>query len=166
MNRYILHHKHNTSMDESTISSLSATNAQRALLIFYDLTPNAMWKNEQKPSREDMERIVNEIQISAPTNIKPTLDDLCSEKTGITRNVSIGLLKEYYRYSELKPYVTEAISQATKPTKAAIPFMLPIVVIFLLSFHIGYKEGQWYFYYDPDKIAEHLDVILKLVAPP
>ena len=112
------------------ISALTSEQAQKTLLIFYDLVPNSMWANGMKLSPRDVEAMADEIQEEAPADVQSMLNVLLSGKDSeIKRIASKNLLREFYEYRDLQPYIQEAMSRAKEPTMAPIPLLIGAYII-------------------------------------
>lgn len=120
------------------ISTLTPEQAQKAVLIFYDLVPDSMWSDEIKLSSRDVEAFVDDILKTAPDDVRQILNALMSDENDETKGtVSRNLLQELYEYHDLQPYVHKAVSKALEPTMAPIPLFIGAYIIAMAMMSIS-----------------------------
>jgi hypothetical protein len=127
-------------MDQS-ITSLSPEQAQRALMIFYDLLPDHFWEGGQKPSAAEIGATAEELQENAPPDIKPLVDVLLAEDGEVEKGEAAKILLDiFYNQDSLRSLVAQATEQARQPHMAPIPLIVGAVVVLLSGVRV--KVGQ------------------------
>jgi len=141
------------------ISSLTVEQAQRALLLFYDMLPNELWEGQTKLSVAEIEALADELQDSAPTEIQPIINTLLTgDDKAVKGEAAKMLLQELWQYELLRPYVEQAVTRAEEPHMAPIPIVIGafIIVLAVLPGEIPTKYG-------PIKFG-HLEDAAKLIG--
>jgi hypothetical protein len=116
---------------KSDIASLTTDQAQRALLLVYDLLPAESWARGQKPRVANLRAFVERLEENAPTEIQPFLRALHAQdnpelKGGVAKEV----LERLSANELVRPYVAQAVLQSREP-HMSIP---PEIVYLLLGF--------------------------------
>ena len=126
---------------EQAIASLSPEQAQRALMIFYDLLPDDFWEGGQKPSAAEIGATAEELQEEAPADVKPLVDAMLTEggevEKGEAAKVLLGL---FYEQDSLRSFVEQAVEQAQQPHMSPIPLIIGAVVVLLSG--VRFKAGR------------------------
>lgn len=116
-------------MDQS-IASLSPEQAQRALIVFYDLLPADAWEGGAKPSAARLESVAERLQDDAPDDVRPVLDTLLAEgNEGEKGEMAKAVLAAFHERGELRAYVEQATKQARQPHMAPIPLIVGAVIV-------------------------------------
>jgi hypothetical protein len=131
---------------EQSIASLSPQQAQRALLIFYDLLPADLWEGSKKPSAAKIESTVEKLQEEMTEDVRPVVQALLNaggegEKGGAAKAV----LNMFYEKQSLRGFVEQAVRQAQQPHMSPIPLMFGEVAILLAAMpkDVDQANGQW-----------------------
>lgn len=126
---------------EQSIASLSPEQAQRALMIFYDLLPGDFWEGGAKPSAADIEATAEELKDDAPEDVRPVVDALLAgggeEGKG---EVAKAVLSMFYEQEPLRGVVEQAAKQAQQPHMAPIPLIIGAVIVILAALP---REVDW-----------------------
>lgn len=141
------------------ISSLTVEQAQRALLLFYDMLPNELWEGQTKLSVAEIEALADELQESAPIEIQPIINTLLTgDDKAVNGEAAKMLLQELWQFELLRPYVEQAVTRAEEPHMAPIPIVIGafIIVLAVLPREIPTKYG-------PIKLG-HLEDAAKLIG--
>jgi hypothetical protein len=126
---------------EHIITSLSAEQAQRALMSFYDLLPGDFWEGGVKPSAANLEATVEQLQEDAPDNVRPVVAALLAEGSEEEKGAAAkAVLNMFYQQEELRGFVEQAAEQAQQPHMAPIPLIIGAVILFLGAVP---KEIKW-----------------------
>lgn len=116
------------------IAALTPDQAERALLLFYDLLPRENWEGGNKPSEARIEDLADKLQDKAPADIQPFLGSL---RTGAdettTGEVARILLQQFAQIDSLRPYVEQAAVRSEEPHMALDPLTLGAFTIMLLA---------------------------------
>jgi hypothetical protein len=113
------------------IASLTPEQAQRALLFFYEISPDDLWEG-QKPSQIDIKAWVEELQEEAPVEIQPFLTTLLNEPDQLHRGeIAKILLSKFAEYPPLLPHVEKAATRATEPCMAPLPVVMGALILAL-----------------------------------
>jgi len=127
------------------IASLTIEQAQRALLLFYDLLPDEFWEGRIKPSVAEIEASADEIQDNAPSEIQRFFSALNTEGNGVKKGeMARLLLQNFSQYEPLQPYVDQAVTLSAEPHMAPIPVIIGayIVILAALPTKIEAKKGK------------------------
>ena len=129
---------------EQSIMSLSPEQAQRALVIFYDLLPGDFWEGGAKPSAARLEFTAERVQENATEDVRPVVDALLAEGSeGEKGEVAKALLGTFYGQDELRGFVEQATQQARQPHMAPLPLIVGAVIVLLAALpkEVNWKEG-------------------------
>ena len=151
------------------IHSLTAQQAQRALLSFYDLLPEEFWEGAGKPSSVELKASVEDAQEEAPAEIGSLIGSLLSkEGQELKGALAKTLLDRFATYSPLRVYIEQALEDAIKPHMAPVSLIIGAVLVALgaLTFDAGKTETQhddgsgektitaeWHVRFNLDKLA-------------
>ena len=130
---------------EQSIASLSPEQAQRALVIFYDLLPADFWEGGTKPSAARLESTAERVQENAPEDVRPVVDALLAEGNEEEKGeVAKALLGTFYGREDLRGFVEQATRQARQPHMAPIPLIVGAVIVLLAALpkEVNWKEGK------------------------
>ena len=95
------------------ISSLSAEQAQRALLIFYDTLPALSWARGQKPASANLRALSERLEEQAPSEVHQLIQELRAEHNAeIKGDVAKAILLQLAANEMAWPYVEQAVSQS------------------------------------------------------
>jgi hypothetical protein len=133
---------------EQSITSLSPEQAQRALIIFYDILPDDLWEGGTKPSAAKLESAAERLQEDAPDDVRPVVDTLLAEgNEGEKGEVAKAVLATFYEQDELRVFVEQATQQAQQPHMAPIPLIVGAVIVLLAALpkDVDLKEKKWKF---------------------
>jgi hypothetical protein len=126
---------------EQVITQLSPEQAQRALMIFYDLLPGDFWEGGVKPSVAKLEATAEQLQEDAPDDVRPVVEAMLAEGSEEEKGEAAkAVLGMFYEQEELRGYVEQATEQAQQPHMAPIPLIIGAVIIFLGAVP---KEIKW-----------------------
>lgn len=128
------------------ITSLTSEQAQRAILLFYDLLPHELWEDQTKPSVARMETLADRLQEKVPADIQPFLNSLRTEGDATRKGeVAKVLLGSFSQRESLHPYVEQAISRSAEPHMAPIPLDIGtiLIVMAVLSLEINAEGKGW-----------------------
>jgi hypothetical protein len=131
-------------MNNSSIDQLSSTQAQHALLIFYDLLPASMWPADRKPSAAELEAVSENVQDAATGPTAQAVQALLAEGNDTLKGeASRSLLRRFQEAEELRPLVEQAIARARQPDMG-IPLLIGAFIVGLAVLpRIEYvKEGK------------------------
>lgn len=134
-------------MDQS-IASLSHEQAQRALMIFYDLLPGDFWEGGKKPSAVKLKYTAEKLQDQAPEDVRPVVDALLAEGREEEKGEAAkAVLTIFYEQESLRGYVEKATQQAQQPHMAPIPLIIGAVIVILAALpkEIDRKKGTMKF---------------------
>jgi hypothetical protein len=153
------------------IAMLTPEQAERALLLFYDLLPREGWDGGNKPTQARMEDLADKLQENAPADIQSFLGSLRTggDEAG-TGEVTRMLLQQLAQMDSLRPYVEQAVARSEEPHMALDPFTLGACVIVLLAAmssktKISVKDGAMTFEHTggaPKLVHELAGVVGKL----
>ena len=116
------------------IERLTPEQAERALLLFYDLLPREGWEGGNKPTQARMEDLADKLQDNAPADIQSFLGSLrTGDGEAGTGEVAKILLQQFAEMDSLRPYVEQAAARSEEPHMALDPFTLGACVIVLLA---------------------------------
>lgn len=119
---------------EQSIMSLSPEQAQRALIVFYDLLPGDFWEGGAKPSAAKLESAVERLHDDAPDEVMPVLDALLAEGNEEEKGeMAKAVLVAFHEQEELRAYVEQATQQARQPHMAPIPLIVGAVIVILAA---------------------------------
>lgn len=135
---------------EQSIATLSAEQAQQALMIFYDLLPDELWEGGAKPSPVKIESTVERLEDEAPESIRPVVAALVGEggeeKKGEAAKAVLGM---FYEQESLRELVERAAQQSKNPHLAPLPQVIGGMIVLLaclpkdmISKHGPYKLRQ------------------------
>lgn len=130
------------------IETLTPEQAERALLLFYDLLPPESWDGGNKPSRARIEDLADKLQENAPADIQSFLGSLrTGEDETTTGEVAKIVLQQFAQMDSLRPYVEQAAARSEEPHMALDPFTLGACAIVLLAamsskIKISVKDGS------------------------
>ena len=133
---------------EQLIASLSPEQAQRALMIFYDLLPGDFWEGGRKPSTAKIESTVEQLQEDATEDVQPVIAALLAEggeeEKGEAAKAVLGI---FYEQESLRGFVEQATQQAQQPHMAPIPLIIGAVIVLLAALpkDVDRKQGKWKF---------------------
>src|SRR5690242_1685751 len=120
-------------MDEQ-IETLSAEQAQRALLLFYDLLPGTMWEDGQKPSAADIDAWADELQHETSQEARNFVETLqASENATLRAEPAKKLLAYFAQYPPFVPYIEQAVARTREPHMMPIPALIAPLITFLTS---------------------------------
>ncbi len=126
---------------EQSITQLSPEQAQRALMIFYDILPGDFWEGGAKPSAARLEATAERLQEDAPDDVRPVVDAMLTEGGSEGKGEAAkAVLDMFYEQQELRGYVEQAVEQAKQPHMAPIPLIIGAVILFLGAVP---KEIKW-----------------------
>ncbi len=116
------------------IAAMTPEQADRALLLFYDLLPRDSWEAGNKPSEGRIEDLADKLQENAPAEIQSFLDSLrAAEDEATTGEVAKVLLGQFAQVDSLRPHVEQAVARSEEPHMALDPLTLGACVIVLLA---------------------------------
>lgn len=130
---------------EQSITSLSPEQAQRALVIFYDLLPGDFWEGGTKPSAARLESTAERVQEHAAEDVRPVVDALLAEGNEEEKGeVAKALLGAFHERDELRGFVEQATRQAQQPHMAPLPLIVGAVIVLLAALpkEVNWKEGK------------------------
>ncbi len=133
---------------EQSITSLSPEQAQRALMVFYDLLPADFWEGGTKPSAAKLESTAERLQEGAPDEVRPVVDTLLAEGNEEEKGeMAKAVLATFYEQDELRVFVEQAARQARQPHMAPIPLIVGAVIVLLAALpkDVDLKEKKWKF---------------------
>ncbi len=124
------------------ISSLTAEQAQRALLTFFDLLPDDLWKDQSKPSVARLETLADRMEGSAPDEVRAALKILRSEgNAGVKGEVAKVILDACRGQDALLPYVEQALAKSSEPHMMAIdPVTIGVIITVLAALSSKYRK--------------------------
>jgi len=131
---------------EQSVASLSHEQAQRALMIFFDLLPGDFWEGGKKPSAVKLKYTAEKLQDDAPEDVRPVVDALLAagreEEKG---EAAKAVLTIFYEQESLRGYVEKATEQAQQPHMAPIPLIIGAVIVILAALpkKIDWKNKQY-----------------------
>lgn len=115
------------------VASLSTEQAQRALLLFYDLLPAGSWQ-DGKPSEARVEALTDELREDGPPEAQALLAKLDeSDDPRIAAEVARVLLNQFADQPATRPYVETAVERAGEPHLMLIETVVLIGVLAVLS---------------------------------
>jgi|SRR6516225_8005613 hypothetical protein len=95
------------------ISSLSTEQAQRALLIFYDILPPQSWARGQKPASANLRALAERLEALAPSEVGQFIEELRNEQNAQFKGaVAKAILLQLAANEMARPYVEQAVSEA------------------------------------------------------
>ena len=122
---------------EQSIESLSLEQAQRALMIFYDLLPSDFWEGGAKPSAAEIEATAEELQDEATENVRPVVDALLAKGREEERGgAAKAVLNMFYEQESLRGFVEQAARQAQQAHMAPIPAIIGAVIVLLAGVRV------------------------------
>lgn len=133
---------------EQSIASLSPEQAQRALIIFYDLLPDNFWEGGIKPLPARIESTSERLHSDAPEDLQPVLEALLvegrEEEKGAAAKTVLSL---FYDQESLRGFIEQAAKQAQEPHMAPIPLIIGAVIVLLAALpkDVDTKQGRWKF---------------------
>jgi hypothetical protein len=133
---------------EQSIASLSPEQAQRALMIFYDLLPGDFWEGGTKPSAAKLESTAERLLDDAPEDVQSVVDVLLAEGGEEEKGEAAkAVLSIFYEQDELRGFVEQATQQAQQPHMAPIPLIIGAVIVILAALpkEVDKKKGKWKF---------------------
>ena len=133
---------------EQSIASLSAEQAQRALMNFYDLLPGDFWEGGTKPSAARLESAAEQLQEEAPEDVRPVVEGLLAEGNEEEKGeVAKAVLATFYEQEELRGFVEQAARQAQQPHMAPLPLLVGAVIVLLAALpkDVDLKGKKWKF---------------------
>lgn len=133
---------------EQSITSLSPEQAQRALMVFYDLLPADFWEGGTKPSAAKLESAAERLQEDASEEVRPVVDTLLAEGNEEEKGeMAKAVLATFYEQDELRVFVEQATRQARQPHMAPIPLIVGAVIVLLAALpkDVDLKEKKWKF---------------------
>jgi hypothetical protein len=131
---------------EQSITSLSHEQAQRALMIFYDLLPGDFWEGGKKPSAVKLKLTAEKLQDDAPEDVRPVVDVLLAEGREEEKGEAAkAVLSIFYEQESLRGYVETATHQAQQPHMAPLPLIIGAVIVILAALpkKIDWKNKQY-----------------------
>ena len=155
------------------IAALTPEQAERALLLFYDLLPREGWESGNKPTEARIEVLADKLQDNAPADIQSFLGSLrTGDDEATTGEVAKILLQQFAQIDSLSPYVEQAAARSEEPHMALDPLTLGACVIVMLAAmssetKISVKDGELGFQYTggaPKLVRELKEVVEKLPA--
>lgn len=129
---------------EQSIASLPPEQAQRALMIFYDLLPGDFWEGGKKPSAVKLKYTAEKLQGDAPEDVRPVVDALLAEGGEAEKGEAAkAVLSIFYEQESLRGFVEQATQQAQQPHMAPIPLIIGAVIVILAALpkEIDLKKG-------------------------
>lgn len=133
---------------EELIASLSPEQAQRTLMIFYDLLPGDYWEGGKKPSSAKIESTAERLQDNAPEDVQPVVAALLAEGGEEEKGEAAkAVLSIFYEHESLRGFVEQAAQEAQQPHMAPIPLIIGAVIVILAALpkDVDTKKGQWKF---------------------
>ena len=116
------------------IESLTPEQAQRALLMFYDLLPSTNWEDGNKPSSARMDALADRLLKNSPEGIQPFLGSLHTGNDPLVRGETARVvLQQFAQIDALAPYVTQAMTRSLEPHMMIDPISIGAIVIVLLA---------------------------------
>jgi hypothetical protein len=131
---------------EQSIASLSPEQAQRALLIFFDILPGDIWEEGGKPSASKLESAAERVQEEATDEVRPVVEAMLAEgNEGVKGEAAKAVLNEFYEREELRGYVEQAAQQAQQPHMSPIPLIIGAVIVLLAAIpkDVDFKQKRW-----------------------
>lgn len=131
---------------EQSIASLSPEQAQRALVIFYDLLPGDFWEGGAKPSAAKLESTAERLQEHATEDVRPVVDALLAEGSEEEKGeVAKALLGTFHEREELRGFVEQATMQTREPHMSPLPLIIGAVIVLLAALpkEVDLKEKKW-----------------------
>lgn len=129
---------------EQSIASLSPEQAQRALMIFYDLVPGDFWEGGKKPSAVKLKYTAEKLQDDAPEDVRPVVNTLLAEGGEEEKGAAAkAVLSICYEQESLRGFVEQATEQAQQPHMAPIPLIIGAVIVILAALpkEVDKKKG-------------------------
>ena len=124
------------------INALTAEQAQRALLSFYDLLPDQYWEGAVKPAPVALKAAVEEVQEEAPVEIQTLIDSLLSEEAKELKGEAAKiLLQKLAGYPSLCPQVEQALADAGKAHMAPVPLIIGSVLVALGAMTLDWSRN-------------------------
>ncbi len=141
-------------MNNAALDQLSSTQAQRALLAFYDLLPGSMWPAGRKPSAAELEAASEDVQDAATGPTARVVEALLADgNDALKGEAARNLLRQFQEVEELRPLIDQAIIRAREPDMA-IPLLVGVFVVGLAILpKIDYKKPPFHITFDPAKNA-------------
>jgi len=133
------------------IISLTAEQAQRAILLFYDLLPSELWEDQTKPSLARMETLSDRVKENASGDVRPFVNALLAEgNTERKGEMAKLLLQTFAQQDALRPYVEQALTRSAEPHMAPIPVDIGtlLIVLALLSVKMDVKTKWVKFHFE------------------
>jgi hypothetical protein len=130
---------------EQSIAALSPEQAQRALMIFYDLLPGELWEGGTKPSAAKLESTAEQLQEDAPEDVRPVVDALLAEGGEEDKGEAAkAVLSMFHEQENLRGFVEQATAQAQQPHMAPIPLIVGAVIVILAALpkEVDWKKGR------------------------
>ena len=116
-------------MNHPTIDQLSGTQAQQALLVFYDLLPAQLWPGGHKPSPAELEAASEDVQEASTGHTAQAIQALLGEgNQALKAEAARSLLRQFQEAAELRPLVNQAVARAQEPDMA-IPILIGAFVV-------------------------------------
>jgi hypothetical protein len=98
------------------IASLTNEQAQRALVLFYDLLPAESWVRDQKPAAANLRAMGERLEENAPAELQPFLLALHAQGNAELKGTVAKQVLTRLSANELaRPFVDQAISQSRDP---------------------------------------------------
>ena len=133
---------------EQSIASLSTEQAQRALMIFFDLLPADSWEGGTRPSAAKLEAAAERLQEDAPDEVRPVVEALLAEGHEEEKGEAArAVLATFGGREELRPFVEQATRQAREPHMSPLPLIVGAVIVLLAALpkELDFKEKKWKF---------------------
>ena len=132
-------------------SALSSEQAQRALLLFYDLLPAEVWEGE-KPSEARVEALTDELREDGPPEAQKFIEGLDEtddpEKLGEVARV---LLSQFADNPTTRPLVETAIERTSQPH---LMFIEPLILVGVLAVLSSCRLEEGKFSFDGRNVVE------------
>jgi hypothetical protein len=133
---------------EQSIASLSPEQAERALMIFYDLLPGEFWEDGKKPSSAKIESAAERLQEDAPDDVRPVVEAMLAEGREEEKGEAAkAVLSLFHEQEDLRGFVEQAAQEARQPHMAPIPLIIGAVIVLLAALpkDVNTKDGRWKF---------------------
>lgn len=144
----------------TTIDALTAEQAERSVVLLYELIPTDRFPGSNKPSWVANQLFVERMEDQAPPEVQERMEELREQKDDAARGEAAKLLlHELERDEALSEYVNQAVNRAAEPQMVApdpLTIVIAIGVLATLPRVRRDKEGKWEFEFDPAKRAVDL----------
>lgn len=128
-------------MSTTLIDNLSAEQAQRAVLAFFDSLPEDAWAQDSKPSPGRVVRAIERGESQLPDDNAETLRALRESVSGQSE-IARFTLKQLHDIPEFSPLVESAIAEAAKPHMSALPPEAAYILVAVLAMAFNYTRTK------------------------